>query len=258
MFDSIEEIYQICSEFKDKYAPFSTWSDAEVVRDTHGRPVFSVVTPNGEYKMNLDFSLVCKKRRTLDAVFNEMARRGIIDDFELGQKSVVKINEIIRNHGFETACALCFVDAKRFRQASMADQFVSLYNELVESLVPESEKGSIGYFNFSGNASRDGVVNGIDTRQNSELDFSHINHVLKTYASGTVEYKSAQYIKNHPEARKLLQRGDFMSSGGFDARGDDPYHMSAGRLGCITRATHQTARSTAVYERVTVLTDPSP
>lgn len=75
-------------------------------------------TPNGEYKMNLDFSLVCEKRRTLDAVFNEMSRRGIIDDFELGQKSVVKINEIIRKHGFETACALCFVDAKRFRQAS--------------------------------------------------------------------------------------------------------------------------------------------
>lgn len=217
MQDSLEDIYRVCSEFKDKYAPFSAWSDAEVVRDTHGRPVFSVVTPNGEYKMNLDFSLVCKKRRTLDAVFNEMAQRGIIDEFELGQKSVVKINEIIRKHGFETACALCFVDAKRFRQASMADQFVSLYNELVESLVPEDQKGSIGYFNFSGNTSRGAVENGIDTWGNGELDFSHLDYVMKNYAKGTVEYKSAQYIKGHPEARKFLQRGDFMSSAGFDA-----------------------------------------
>lgn len=217
MRDGIEEIYSICKEFKDKYAPFGSWSDAAVVRDTHGKPVFSVVTPNGDYKMNLDFSLVCRKRRTLDAVFNEMARRGIIDDFELGQKSVVKINEIIRSYGFETACALCFVDAKRFRQASMADSFVNLYNELVLSLVPEDQKGSIGHFNFSGYETIRKVEDGIDTWKNSRLDFSHIDHVLKTYGDGTVEYKAAQYIKAHPEGRKLLLRGDFMSSQGFDA-----------------------------------------
>lgn len=217
MLDGIEEIYQVCKKFKDKYAPFGTWSDAAVVRDTYGRPIFSVVTPNGEYKMNLDFSLVCKKRRTLDAVFNEMARRGIIDNFELGQKSVVKINEIIRKHGFETACALCFVDAKRFRQASMADQFVGLYNELVESLVPESKRGSIDRFNFGGNEKVAKVEGGIDTWADSALDFSHIDHVLETYAKGTVEYKSARYIKSSAEARKLLARGDFMSSAGFDA-----------------------------------------
>ena len=217
MMDGIEDIYQTCKEFKDKYAPFSSWSDAAVVRDTRGKPVFSVVTPNGDYKMNLDFSLVCKKRRTLDAVFNEMSRRGIIDDFELGQKSVVKINEIIRKHGLETACALCFVDAKRFRQASMADQFTSLYNELVESLVPEDQKGSIDHFNFSGYATIKQVADGIHTWNASKLDFSHINHVLKTYGDGTVEYKAAKYIKSHPEGRKLLLRGDFMSSQGFDA-----------------------------------------
>lgn len=217
MLDGIEEIYGVCKEFKDKFAPFSAWSDASVVRDTHGRPVFSVVTPNGDYKMNLDFSLVCKKRRTLDAVFNEMSRRGIIDDFELGQKSVVKINEIIRKYGLETACALCFVDAKRFRQASMADSFTRLYNELVESLVPEEQKGSIGYFNFGGYSNVKKVEGGIDTWDNSKLDFSHLDYVMKHYGNGTVEHKAARYIKSHAEGRKLLLRGDFMSSQGFDA-----------------------------------------
>lgn len=217
MRDGIEEIYNVCKEFKDKYAPFSAWSDAEVVVDTHGRPVFSVVTPNGDYKMNLDFSLVCKKRRTLDAVFNEMAKRGIIDDFELGQKSVVKINEIIRKYGLETACALCFVDAKRFRQASMADQFTSLYNELVLSMVPEDQKGNIDHFNFGGYETIKKVDNGIHTWSASELDFSHLNEVMKKYGKGTVEHKAAKYLKAHPEGRKLLLRGDFMSSKGFDA-----------------------------------------
>lgn len=217
MMDGIEEIYQVCKKFKDKYAPFSTWSDADVVRDTYGKPVFSVVTPNGDYKMNLDFSLVCKKRRTLDAVFNEMSKRGIIDDFELGKKTVVKINEIIRKYGFETACALCFVDSKRFRQASVADSFTGLYNELVCSLVPEDQRGRIEYFNFAGNATIKKVDDGIHTWSASELDFSHIDHVLDTYGKKTVEYKAAKYIKAHPEGRRLLLRGDFMSSTGFDA-----------------------------------------
>ena len=217
MMDGIEDIYQTCKEFKDKYAPFSSWSDAAVVRDTYGKPVFSVVTPNGDYKMNLDFSLVCKKRRTLDAVFNEMSRRGIIDDFELGQKSVVKINEIIRKYGLETACALCFVDAKRFRQASMADQFTNLYNELVLSLVPEDQRISIDHFNFSGYETIKKVEDGIHKWDASKLDFSHLNEVMKKYGKGTVEHKAAKYIKSHAEGRRLLLRGDFMSSKGFDA-----------------------------------------
>jgi hypothetical protein len=217
MLDGIEDIYMTCKEFKDKFAPFSSWSDAAVVRDTYGKPVFSVVTPNGDYKMNLDFSLVCKKRRTLDAVFNEMSRRGIIDDFELGQKSVVKINEIIRKYGLETACALCFVDAKRFRQASMADAFTSLYNELVLSLVPEEQRGSIDHFNFSGYSTIKKVEDGIHTWDASKLDFSHLDEVMRNYGDGTVEYKAAKYIKANAEGRKLLLRGDFMSSKGFDA-----------------------------------------
>lgn len=219
MLDGIEDIYQVCKEFKDEYAPFSKWSDAEVIRDTYGKPVFSVVTPNGDYKMNLDFSLVCRKRRTLDAVFNEMTRRGIIDDFELGQKSVVRINEIIRKHGFETACALCFVDAKRFRQAAMADSFVQLYNELVKSLVSEERLGEITHFNFGGNEGfrkAEAGKAGIDTLADKDLDFSHIREVMREYGRGTVEYKAAKYILENSAGRKLLFRGDFMSSAGFD------------------------------------------
>lgn len=217
MLDGIEDIYMTCKEFKDKFAPFSSWSDAAVVRDTFGKPVFSVVTPNGDYKMNLDFSLVCKKRRTLDAVFNEMSKRGIIDNFELGQKSVVKINEIIRKYGLETACALCFVDAKRFRQASMADSFTKLYNELVLSLVPEDQRSSIDHFNFSGYETIKKVEDGIHNWDDSKLDFSHLDEVMQNYGDGTVEYKAAKYIKANAEGRKLLLRGDFMSSQGFDA-----------------------------------------
>lgn len=185
--------------------------------DEKNKPIFSVVTPNGDYKMNIDFSLVCRKRRTLDAVFYEMSRRGIINNFELGQKSIVKINEMIRKYGFETACALCFVDAKRFRQASMSDMFVNLYNDLVLSMIPEGErKHAFNFYNFGENSTVVPAQNGVDTRSNAELDFSHIDEVMKTYSKGTVEYKAAKYIKENPKARKLLLRSDFMSSRSFD------------------------------------------
>ena len=76
MLASLDKMYKMCNKFKDKYAPFSKWSDAEIIVGEDGKPVFSVVTPNGDYNMNIDFSLVCRKRRTLDAVFAEMTNRG--------------------------------------------------------------------------------------------------------------------------------------------------------------------------------------
>lgn len=213
---SLDEMYEMCNKFKDKYAPFSKWSDAEIITDENGNPVFSVVTPNGDYNMNIDFSLVCRKRRTLDAVFAEMTNRGIIENFELGPKSIVKINEMIRKHGFETACALCFVDSKRFRQAKVTDTFVKLYNDMVLSLVPKDQrKNAFNFYNYGGNQNVKTVENGVETRGDEQLDWSNIDRVMASKGEKTVDYRVAKYLKEHPEARKLLLRGDFMSSRSF-------------------------------------------
>lgn len=214
---TIDTIYDVCEKYKDDYGPFSVWSGAKVVTDEKGNPVFSVVKANGDYSMNLDFSLVCKKRRTLDAVLNELVQRGFADNLALGQEDIVKINDVIREHGFETACALCFVDAKRFRQGKVADDFVKLYNDMVLSLIPENSGFEAQYFNFGGDSTITAVSNPIDQMPNSQLDFTHINEVLKTYGSKTVEHKVAKLLKNSAQDRKLTKRGDFLSTRGFDA-----------------------------------------
>lgn len=211
----LEQIYRICKEYEGKYAPFGAWSEAEVVRGENGNPVFSVIKQNGEYAMNLDFSLVCKKRRTLDAVLNELVRRGVADNMNLGKESIVRINDIIHQHGFETACKLCFVDAKRFRQADVSDTFADLYNGLVRSLVPAESDAQIDYFNYGGDKTKKSSGAGIDTLADSELDFSHIDEVLRTYGKLTSEYKAAKYIRENAAARKLVSRSDFLSSYGF-------------------------------------------
>ena len=213
--NQLDYIYRICKEYEGKYAPFGAWSEAEVVYDKDGKPLFSVVKQNGEYAMNLDFSLVCKKRRTLDAVLNELVRRGVANNMNLGGETLVRVNDIIREYGFETACKMCFVDAKRFRQADVSDTFADLYNELVRSLVPAESDAQIDYFNYGGDKTKKSSGAGIDTLADSELDFSHIDEVLRTYGKLTSEYKAAKYIRENAAARKLVQRSDFLASDGF-------------------------------------------
>lgn len=216
--NTIDAVYEICDGYKEDYGPFSAWSDAKVVVNEKGDPVFSVVKANGDYAMNLDFSLVCKKRRTLDAVLNELVRRGFADNLALGQEDIVRINDVIRAHGFETACALCFVDAKRFRQGKVADDFVKLYNDLVLSLIPEQSGIEAQYFNFGGDTTVTGApAAALNQMPNDQLDFTRINEVLKTYGPKTVEHKVAKLLKSSAQDRKLTKRGDFLSTAGFDA-----------------------------------------
>lgn len=215
--NQLDYIYRICKEYEGKYAPFGAWSNAAVVYGENGKPLFSVVKQNGEYVMNLDFSLVCKKRRTLDAVLNELVRRGVANNMDLGGENLVRVNDIIREYGFETACKMCFVDAKRFRQADVSDTFADLYNNLVRSLVPSGSGAQIDYFNYGGDRTKKSSGAGIDTLADSELDFSHVDEVLRTYGKLTSEYKAAKYIRENAGARKLVQRSDFLASDGFSA-----------------------------------------
>ena len=214
--NSLDTIYQVCKGYKDQYAPFSAWSDAKVVTDSNGNPVFSVVKANGDYSMNLDFSLVCKKRRTLDAVLNEMVRRGLADNVNMGQENIVRINDIIRKYGFEAACSLCFVDAKRFRQAKVADDFVKMYNDQVNSLIPKGSDLKASYFNFGGNSLIDNTGRGIESLSDTDLDFTKVDKILKTKGERTVEYKIAKHLKENAADRRLCARSDFLSTRGFN------------------------------------------
>ena len=210
--NNLDRIYDTMKTFAGKYAPYAAWAEAKVIRDGKGKPVFSVVTPNGDYSMNIDFSLVCKKRRMLDAVFNRMIERGLIDDFSLGKEEIVKINNIIKDHKFEIACALCFVDAKRFRQAGVADSFVDIYNGIVNEITPDGVE--VPYFNFGGNKTLNTEGNGLD---GVKVDNSVFQRYINEYGEKSVKGKVAKHLRDNPADRKLLHRGDFLSTAGFDA-----------------------------------------
>lgn len=225
MLSEMETIYDICKKFADtgKYAPFTAWSNADVIYNSKGKPVFSAIKKNSEYKMNVDFSTICKKRRTLDAVFREMITRGIMENLDLNKEEsaamVVNINNLIRDHGFEAACALCFVEARRYRQQQTATTFRDMWNGLVESMY--KDKSQIAYFNFGQDSTVKDVPDGIHTMDNKNLNLKHLKKLANAKNEEgkllqTAEAKAARLLLKDPSQRKLMRVGDMMASTGFE------------------------------------------
>lgn len=229
---TLENIYEVCKAYVDKYDSFGAWSQAAVVKDSNGKAILSVVKANGDYKMNLDFSLVCAKRRTLDIVLNEMCKNGMIaalsEDKDIGAAQLAKINDIIKNKdgkygdydGFDIACDLCFVDTKRYRQYSVAGQFTKIWNGFVKK-VAGANKGKLNHFNFSEYDGNIEYADGADTMDG--LNWAYLDEYMRTHTTnkdgdditGKVEFKVAKYLSEHHDQLKLLRNGDFMSTTGF-------------------------------------------
>lgn len=211
----MDEFYKNALLYSDSYVPFGTWSDAEVRYDNEGNPLMSVVKANGDYAMNLDFSLVCKKRRPLNRLLRTLINRNAFGSYDLKEREIAEINWILQEHGFEVACALCFVDSKRYRVAGVADVFAKLWNNLVTSLAPKGVE--IAHFNYNNNPNVAPVENGLDTLPDDQLDWKKLDKAIANFKKGSVEYKVAQYLREHPEARKLVDATDFIEAEGFEA-----------------------------------------
>ena len=188
--DRVAEIMRRIAKDED-VAEYSRWANMEVVKDENGEKVLSVIVKNGDYVMNIDFSQVCKKRVALNAVLNAMVTSGDLNTRILAETDIAELNAIIKEHDFEIACALCFVDAKRYRVSTWADSFcegsdekvkekgkpaVTIhkygFNEMVRSLVPKESNLNIDEFNFTGRKiANQPTKNLLSEAKDTELDF---------------------------------------------------------------------------------------
>lgn len=221
----LDKQYEIAKSLGKKYPAFGAWSEAEVQKDEDGQALMSVIKSNGDYALNLDFSLICKKRRPLNALLDRMIKDKILDKSILQEGEIAKINAVIQKYGFEVACALCFVDAKRYRTVSVAKTFAGMYNQLVESLIPEGSSLRATEFNYAGYPHIAKLNEAISAKEDltnandSELDWSYVDEVLAS-AKGrglTTEQKIAKLLKANPRARRLTSSSDFITNKGFEA-----------------------------------------
>lgn len=127
---------------------FGQWS-VQTVRMVDGTevPLLRALKDNAEYRLNIDFSTVCKKRMVMDALMNDLIRRGWLQHESLSPQDVARINQIIQQHGLEIACGICFVDSRRYNATKFAEGFLNKFNPIIKSLGAEVPAG----FNYSGN-----------------------------------------------------------------------------------------------------------
>lgn len=238
--DTIANLIETVSEENPDLEIFSKWQEATPVLDRYGKPAFRVTVKNGEYKLNLDASRVCKKRRQLDYVLNILATNPDFQAEMLDRGDFLKINNIIRSHGFEVACALCFVDAKRFRQAEWAQSFAGTWNMLLEAAIGTEEFNKATPFNFATTNPDTSENNAVADRNNAVTynKYSFDKDKVKTetisrasfaemfkkkdggknYVEGNSNVrKMAQLILEHPEYRHKFRAADIISSNGFDS-----------------------------------------
>ena len=235
----IDNIYNVMEDIKrdnPELTVFSQWQETEIEVDENGKPIFTTNINNGDYVLNQDFSRVCKKRRQLDFVLNLLAADPEFEAKYLTKSSFVKINDAIKKHGFEIACALCFVDAKRFRQAEWADSFANTWNDILESVV--KDKSKLTPFNFatdSPNINDESIDINTDSVvsyrkwSNGKVDetrtYNNIEYIInarkengKDYLEGNANVRTiARLIRDNPNLRHTFRGADIISSKGFDS-----------------------------------------
>lgn len=104
-----------------------------------GKQVMSSIVNNGDYPVNIDLSLICKKRVAYMNLMSRLIRDGVFDKVNYDGAAIAEVNGILRENGFETACLGCFVESRRLQFQTWAETIVSEWNAEVEKRNPNAD-----------------------------------------------------------------------------------------------------------------------
>ena len=122
------------------YTALSNNLVAEVVTNVKtGKQVMSAIVNNGDYPVNIDLSLICKKRVAYMNLMSRLITDGVFDKVNYDGAAIAEVNEILRENGFETACLGCFVESRRLQFQTWAETIVSEWNSEVAKRNPNAE-----------------------------------------------------------------------------------------------------------------------
>lgn len=225
LINALDMMYAFAKSLRgEKYVHYTNWATAGIddlntlMKDDKGHALFSVITPNGDYKMNIDTSTVCKKRKALNKVLNKLASDGRFNLAMLTDGDINLINEIIKKYDFEIACGLCFVDSKRYRTGEWASSFTFKYNDLVDGLnKANGGKYNVDEFDY---LERPDVNHPTDNLLDAaDLDLSYLDKVIKEETSSnsiTERGRIAKALKENPSLRKHVSASEMIASEGLE------------------------------------------
>lgn len=163
-----EEIDKVISQIEDaadylkilaagdaKNAGYDALADhlmADIVTDVaSGKQIVSALVPNGDYPVNIDLALICKKRVAYMKLLNYLVDEGVLEDVKFGGEAIADVNKILRDSGFETACLGCFVESRRLQIQTWAETIAQEWNAAVDNV-----RKNAPYFGF---ADKEGAAN---------------------------------------------------------------------------------------------------
>ena len=109
-----------------------------------GHSVLSALVSNGDYPVNIDLLMVCKKRKAYQRVINRLCETGMIQQATVDALAIAEINKILGKYGFETACLGCFVESRRLRIQEWAQTIVTEWNSEVKKRNPNAKAFGFG------------------------------------------------------------------------------------------------------------------
>ncbi len=204
--------YDLVKKLGDEFKEQDTANKATITTDLKdGHAVLSAIVSNGDYPVNIDLLMVCKKRQAYQRVINRLCETGLIKDATLDSLAIAEINRILGSNGFETACLGCFVESRRLRIQEWANTIVKEWNGLVDKKVG---KGNAKAFNFSNEkAFVENMSNEEIQGLAMELDAAYEENRLQ-YGKTSVVKKMAKLIDEVPSLRRHLSVADLITPEG--------------------------------------------
>lgn len=186
--------------------------DADIVTDIkNGKQVLSAIVNNGEYPVNIDLALICKKRVAYMRLMAKMIEDGVFGDVKYDGDAIAEVNKILRKNGFETACLGCFVESRRLQFQTWAETIVQEWNEAVEARNKYAH-----YFRFAdGKASlTDEEIDAIDKELSTGKKNAKGNLNL---GQGSVANKMSRLLDKVPSLARKLTVDDLLTPQGLTA-----------------------------------------
>ena len=137
--------HKLVKELAKQFPEQSRINKATVTTDLKdGHSVLSALVSNGDYPVNIDLLMVCKKRKAYQRVINRLCETGLIQQATVDALAIAEINKILGKYGFETACLGCFVESRRLRIQEWANTIVKEWNAEVKKRNPNAKAFGFG------------------------------------------------------------------------------------------------------------------
>ena len=203
-----------------------------------GKVLLSCRVKNGEYDVNFDFTKVCKKREAMQRFIDDLARSEgrnggatMLDEINLSPENIFKMNTILKDAGYETACLGCFVEAKRYNIRSWAETIVSEWNDLVLKRNPNA-----AYFGFA--------TGDTNVDKMSDAEISKLDEQLRKYntdGTSSATERMPRLMDTSDGMLKLLRVSDLITTQGRTA-----LHEFSSELESIVASRYGTASPKSV------------